>query len=184
MGQHELLVHAVAALDGAGVAYMLSGSLASSVQGRPRSTHDIDLVVDLRRGAVQDLLAAFPGDRYYASEQSAHDAIERGSMFNVLDSREGDKIDFWILTNEAFDRSRFSRRARIDVFGTRIWVSSPEDTILMKLRWGMQGGGDRQEEDAAGVYDVMGEFLDVRYLEQWADRLGVRPALDRIRSRA
>jgi predicted nucleotidyltransferase len=46
MSQQALLRRVVRALDGAGVPHMLTGSLASSLQGEPRATHDIDLVID------------------------------------------------------------------------------------------------------------------------------------------
>ena len=48
MSQQALLTRIVETLDGAGIPYMLTGSVASSLQGEPRATHDIDLVVDIR----------------------------------------------------------------------------------------------------------------------------------------
>jgi len=45
MSQQELLAKVVSVLESLGVDYMVTGSLASSIQGEPRSTHDIDLVV-------------------------------------------------------------------------------------------------------------------------------------------
>ena len=42
MPQQELLKLVIARLDEAGIEYMLTGSLASSLQGEPRATHDID----------------------------------------------------------------------------------------------------------------------------------------------
>jgi hypothetical protein len=45
MSQPELLRRAVEFLTSAGIDYMLTGSLASSLQGVPRSTHDTDIVV-------------------------------------------------------------------------------------------------------------------------------------------
>ena len=45
MPQQALLKRIVEALDGAGSPYMLTGSLASSLQGEPRASHDIDLVI-------------------------------------------------------------------------------------------------------------------------------------------
>ena len=36
----------VAKLDCAGVPYMVTGSVASSYHGIPRTTHDVDLVID------------------------------------------------------------------------------------------------------------------------------------------
>jgi len=38
---------------------------------------------------------------------------------------------------------------------TEIWVSSPEDTILAKLRWAnLSGGSEKQFIDALRVYEV------------------------------
>jgi len=48
MSQQELLKLVIARLDEAGIEYMLTGSLASSLQGEPRATHDIDLVIAIR----------------------------------------------------------------------------------------------------------------------------------------
>ena len=69
------------------------------------------------------------------------DAINRQGMFNLIDVTSGDKVDFWMLTNEPFDRSRFARKYAEEVWGMRITVSSPEDTILAKLRWAKLSGG-------------------------------------------
>ena len=36
-------------------------------------------------------------------------AIEHRDMFNLIEVTSGDKVDFWILKDDEFDRSRFSR---------------------------------------------------------------------------
>ena len=50
-----------------------------------------------------------------------------------------------MLGEDAFDRSRFDRRLREQVLGTVTWVSSPEDTILAKLRWAVTSGGSKKQ---------------------------------------
>ena len=60
MSQQELLKKIVGALDRVGIEYMLTGSFASSLQGEPRSTHDIDFVVALQLKAVKELVRVFP----------------------------------------------------------------------------------------------------------------------------
>jgi hypothetical protein len=49
-------------LERLGIPYLAAGALASSVHGEPRSTNDVELVVDLAAGHVPGLLRAF-GDR-------------------------------------------------------------------------------------------------------------------------
>ena len=185
MSQQELLNRVVGVLKRSAIDYMLTGSLVSSLQGDPRATHDIDLVVELSVGAVQPLLAEFPPPRYYLDEHSVSQAIARRDMFNLLDADTGDKVDFWLLTDDAFDQSRFARKIVENVNGVPIKVSAPEDTILMKLRWSAQSGGsEKQFGDARSVYELQFPNLDQAYLDLWSKRLGVFDALMRMRNEA
>jgi hypothetical protein len=110
--------------------------------------------------------------------------METDGVFNVLNVSEGDKIDFWMLTDDPFDQSRIARRVRQTVFGFPIWVTSPEDAILAKLRWSVMSGSRRTYIDAVGVFEVQGEALDQDYLSTWADRLGVLDLLRTLREEA
>jgi hypothetical protein len=182
VSQASLLTEAVNALEGAGVGYLLTGSFASSLQGEPRATHDIDLVVEVDPRIIDALAAAFGTDAYYFDRLGARDALGRGGMFNLLHMKSGDKLDFWALTGEAFDQSRFTRRIRTRAFGTEISVSAPEDTILQKLKWASaHGGSERQLRDAVGVYEVQRGALDEQYLDRWAQALGVADSLAEVR---
>ena len=182
MSQPSLLSGAAAALDAAGVAYMLTGSIVSSLQGEPRATHDIDIVVELPQEAFDAFLEHFGALELFIDEPAARAAIAARRMFNFIDTRSGDKIDFWPLTQDAFDTARFARRVRVDAIGTSFFVSSPEDTILMKLRWARAGGGSpKQIADATGVYEVQADVLDDAYLDAWAARLDVRDLLAQVR---
>lgn len=185
MSQSDLLIKAVRALDAAGIGYLLSGSLASSLQGEPRATHDVDLVIEVESHLVNTLMCAFGAERYFLDETAARDAVDRRGMFNLIDTRSGDKIDFWMLTGEPFDKSRFSRRMRVEMFGIEIAVSAPEDTILQKLVWAAKSGrSGRQLQDAVGVYEVQAGTLDEEYLGRWAVKLGVSDLLDEVRAAA
>ena len=188
MSQQELLKLVIARLDEAGVEYMLTGSLASSLQGEPRATHDIHLVIAIRTSpgdVARRLRAAFPEPEFYLDEEAIRNAIATASMFNMIDTREGNKVDFWVLTADDFDQARFARRTAEDFEGVRLQISRPEDTILMKLRWAqMSGGSEKQFGDALRVYEVQHGLLDQSYLDAWAARLGVAALLARLRSEA
>jgi hypothetical protein len=185
MSQQGLLKRVVEVLDHLGIEYMVSGSLVSSLQGEPRATHDIDIVVALERPHVEVLPKAFRPPEYYLPEDSIINALETEGMFNLIAVKTGDKVDFWVLTDRPFDISRFARKYVEKVMGMEIAVSSPEDTILMKLSWAHQSGGSEKHfTDALRVYEVQYGQLDMDYLEEWAGRLGIEPLYKKLQEEA
>jgi hypothetical protein len=62
MNERELLVDCLRRLNATGVTHYLTGSMASNYWGIPRTTHDLDFVVQLPPSAVPHMLQAFSGD--------------------------------------------------------------------------------------------------------------------------
>ena len=134
---------------------------------------------------VSALLEAFSPPEFYVSRAAIDEALHTNGMFNVLSTAEGDKVDFWILTSDPFDRSRFGRRYAEEIFGMSLKVSRPEDTILMKLRWSaLSGGSEKHFQDALHVYEVQAEGLDLEYIERWVHQLGMTEEWRSLQDRA
>ena len=164
---------------------MLTGSFASTFYGEPRATHDVDLVVQLTGSILGGLVEAFPPPDYHLDLESARDAVRRQGMFNLIDVQQGDKVDFWMLTDSAFDRSRFKRRRNVDFGGFSVSMPSPEDVILAKLDWSrLSGGSEKQIGDVTSVYELNRSTLDLRYLEEWVARLGLTREWGQVLERA
>lgn len=181
MSQSELLRKVVNVLETSGTPYMLTGSYASSLQGEPRLTHDIDLVVEISERGARALLSAFSSDDYDLDELSINEARRTKGQFNLMQISTGDKVNFWMLTDDPFDRSRFARRSKEEIEGQQLHVSKPEDTIIMKLRWAeMSGGSEKQLGDVRGIYKVQGSSLDINYIEQWVARLNLQALWEAI----
>lgn len=181
MLQPKLLKSLLSVLNETNIDYMVTGSIVSSLQGEPRATHDVDIVINIPIPTIPLLIKAFPPPQYYLSENSIIEAIENESMFNLLDTTEGDKIDFWILTNEPFDKSRFERKYEESVFGFKMKISQPEDTILAKLKWAkLSGGSEKQFTDALRVYEVQYGKLDLNYLQNWIEQLQLNELWDKL----
>ncbi len=90
-----------------------------------------------------------------------------------------------MLTDSPFDQSRFARRRTIKFDGVEIDFSSPEDTILMKLKWAMDSGGsEKQFHDALRVFEVHASVLNRNYLDQWVTELAVSELWNRLLSEA
>jgi hypothetical protein len=181
MSQQELLKNVIQVLEDNGIQYMITGSVASSLQGEPRSTHDIDILIAIQASHTAALVKAFPPPDFYLDRDSVIDAINSQGMFNLIDVTTGDKVDFWILTGDPFDTSRFSRKVIEEFMDLTMQVSSPEDTILAKLRWAkLSGGSEKQCTDALRVYEVQYGNLDLDYLEHWVKELHVESLWKRL----
>ena len=185
MSQQELLKKVILVLDQNGIHYMITGSIVSSLQGEPRSTHDIDIVIAIQKSVTKKLAEAFPPPDFHLDEDSILDAITKQSMFNLIDVTTGDKVDFWILTDAPFDLSRFSHKISEEFMGLKLQVSSPEDTILAKLRWAkLSGGSEKQFTDALRVYEVQYGKLDINYIEHWVKELDLESLWKRLADEA
>lgn len=171
MTLEELLLRLAPALERARVPYMLTGSVASSAHGTPRSTRDLDIVIAPTRAQLLALMQEFPSNHYYADEQQALQALANRSQFNVIDFATGWKADFIIAQDSAYARTAFARRMLIDVAGTSVYVASPEDVLIAKLQWAKLSESDRQLEDAAGIISTQGSKLDRSYIERWVGEL-------------
>jgi hypothetical protein len=171
-----------AAIEGAGGRYFVGGSLASSLQGEPRATNDIDVVVDLPIARVPDLVAAL-GDDFEVDEDALRGALAQTRSCNIFYLPVVMKVDLFCVGAAPFDVSEFDRRRRLLVRppdGTLV-VKSPEDTVLRKLLWYLAGGSvsDRQWRDVVEVLRVSTAELDRTYLSTWASRLDLSKLLER-----
>jgi hypothetical protein len=162
-----------AALDQASIAYMLSGSFASAHYGAPRSTQDIDLVIEATPAQLRAFIDSLSSNGYYADLDAALEAHKRQSMFNVIDLATGWKIDLIIRKSRAYSREEFGRRQRVSLNGVPLFVASAEDAIISKLEWARLAQSRRQIEDVAAVLRVRWDVLDHSYLEKWIAELGM-----------
>lgn len=83
MLQPKLLEKVLIHLKGNNIEYMVTGSIVSSIQGEPRATHDVDIVINIRESFIPALINAFVPPDYYLSDEAIRDAIRHKSMFNL-----------------------------------------------------------------------------------------------------
>jgi hypothetical protein len=154
--------------------------MASSVYGISRHTNDADVMVVPFPGREEELIAAL-GPDYYASPSAIHQANQKRSSFNLINTSTGFKVDVFVPPDDPFERSALSRRQALEVADGKIFLLSPEDVLLSKLRWYRLGDevSEQQWKDVLGLVKTRGPRLDVDYLKQWADYLRVTDLLDR-----
>ena len=166
-----------ARLEGAGIAYMLTGSLAMSYYARPRMTRDIDLVIALEATQASKLAAAL-GEEYHVDTDAIAAALRDSRPWNIIHLPSLVKIDLIPRKTTHYRREEFERRQRVELAGVDLWIVSIEDLILSKLDWSRDSRSGQQRADIKLLLDAP---LDRVYLEDWATRLDLDGLLVEIR---
>lgn len=184
----EITLFVADTLERLGVAYLVGGSLASSLHGIPRATQDVDIVAALGPEHLAGLISALEGS-FYLDAAAIRDAIEQHASFNLIHLATMFKVDIFVAKEDPISREEMRRRERYVVAENprrELVVASAEDTIVQKLYWFSLGDEvpGRQWSDALGVLKVAGERLDLAYLRRTAALLGVPELLERILAEA
>ena len=158
------------------VSWFLTGSIASSLHGLPRSTNDLDIVMALSPSAVENLVERL-GDGYFADAAMIRQAILKRESCNLIWLETMMKIDL-MPPRFAFDGEAMQRRVKATIDEGQgatlsVMVASAEDTILAKLFWYQAGGqtSQRQVSDIRGIVSVQGSRLEQTYLDKWIEVL-------------
>ena len=167
-------------LDAAGIAYMITGSIAGGHYGHPRMTRDIDLVIELRDRDV-DRFCTILGSEFMVNREGIRSAIARRSMFNAIHEEALVKVDFVVRKDDDYRIEEFRRRRRVRVEDHELWIVSPEDLILSKLLWAKETESELQLRDVRGILRVQREALEWAYLDRWAADLSVAHLLQEAR---
>jgi len=128
-------------------------------------------------------LYALLKDDFHVDEQAMRRAVRSRRLFNAIHFDSLFKVDLYVSRDDAFTRQQFQRRREEKLLPDAergVYLASPEDTLLAKLRWHRHSGAvsARQLTDAAGILKIQGERIDLKYLREWADKLSVRDLLE------
>ena len=70
MSQFRLLEEIIKKLESSSIPYMLTGSIVSSLQGIPRSTHDIDVMISISEKDIEKIISNFSKEDFYYNEET------------------------------------------------------------------------------------------------------------------
>jgi hypothetical protein len=160
-----------------GMAYYLSGGIAAIFYGEYRTTQDVDLVLNLDADQIPDLVTALENLGFYVA--GVDDAV--GGRLNTLQAIHTEtlaKADLTLSNQDEFEVAKFARR-RLETIERRgqLYLITPEDLVLSKLRWRQRSQSEKQWRDILGIIKVQSAILDLDYLQEWAGQLKLIPDL-------
>ena len=168
----------VDALEEAEIAYLIGGSLAAWAYGEPRTTQDVDIVIQLEKGDAEKLSEALLKREIFVPPDIIIDtAIEwrSDSPLHAIHGHSGYKAEFFFVRSEdEFRNHAFRRRVLTDLGPDigEVFLHAVEDLILYKLRF---YGISKQHKHARDISAILlgTPEVDIQYIERWAAELGV-----------
>ena len=95
---------------------------------------------------------------------------------NAIHMFTGYKAEFFLLkSGDIFRRTCLERRQLVDLGPPlgEVYVHSPEDLILNKLRYYRISKQPKHIRDITSILLAQGAALDSQYIDMWAEQLGV-----------
>jgi len=177
MTTHDVMLLVTDALNRERIPAMLVGSFSSNYYGIPRSTEDVDFVIQIESSLTADF-ARVLGDQFEAEPQLSFETNTgtHRQEFGVKGTEF--KVELFKLSDDPFDQQRFKNRQRVLVAGRELYFPRAEDVIVMKLRWGRS----KDLDDVRDVMHVQRGKLDWNYIEGWCRQHGSLDRLQRLRS--
>jgi hypothetical protein len=163
------------------VPYMLVGSFSSNFYGIPRSTQDADFVLQLGTNPIS-ALAERLAPAFRLDPQMSFETVTGTFRYHLRAADTEFEIELFLLKDDPYDQERFARRRSVRTLGRDVWMPSPEDVIVTKLRWALHARRTKDREDVRDVLAVQGDRLDWDYIHRWCEQHGTRALLDEIRS--
>lgn len=153
------------------VPYCLLGALAVGAWSLPRMTQDVDALLTFGDGEQHRLVQALDaaGFRY---DQPWADANPLLREWHLRFQHGVIPVDL-LLPRDAHDRAVLERRRRIPLGTLTVWVIAPDDLVLHKLKVGRA----QDFVDVVAVLQRQRNHLDMAYLQDWAERLGIQEEL-------
>ncbi len=171
-------------LNEANVPYMVVGSFSSNYHGVPRSTKDADIVLQFDVSAWKLLSEQLPAGLTLVPQGGFEMVTATRKEIITVDGTLFE-IEVFYLSEDEFDRVRFSRRIKVDLYdGMIVWVATAEDVVVQKLRWLKTASRSKDYDDVINVMRRKGANLDFAHITEWCEQHGTLEILAQARSEA
>jgi len=173
----EMVLDFISVLERMGIDYVIVGGVAVSSWGTPRTTRDLDVIIVLKVGNIDELSENLQGMGFLIDKNDFKKSFEEKTHFTIFDEHSEYHIDAKGIYNK-FDALTVRNRVIVPYEGHDMHIASAEDTIAHKLLF----GGYQDMEDAESILLRQSE-LDMNYLEELCEDLGVLEESETIRKK-
>lgn len=182
MAKGDPVIDTLCALNELRIPYMLVGSYSSNHYGIARNTQDADFVVQMSDAQLSLLMGKLPGTHKLESQVS-FETVTGETKFELHIEDSGFIIELFLLSDDEYDASRWSRRVKQTICGQPAFLPTAEDVIINKLRWALIAGRTKDVDDTVNVVAVQQASLDWKYIEHWCGKLGTTGLIEMVKKK-
>lgn len=179
LSYEDFVRQVIAAVEAAGVTYLIGGAVAAWAWGEPRATLDLDLVVNIPLEAAGQLSKELKKRDMLVPEEIILNNIleDRADLpINAIHMHSGYKADLYPLREgDELRASALDRRQKVDLGGPfgEVYLHSPEDLIIYKLWFYSISQQTKHIRDITSIVMTLGDELDFNYIEDWVNKKGL-----------
>jgi hypothetical protein len=150
------------------IKYAIVGGFAVSTWGEPRSTVDVDIIILLHAEEIHKFVNFLKSNDFTVSEEDIKQSLQEKTHFTVFDEKSSFLLDIKGVYDE-FDGLTLEKRIPVKIDNVTIYVASPEDTVVNKIRF----GSERDLIDAETILVRRGNSLNFNYIASICERMRI-----------
>lgn len=150
------------------IEYAIVGGFAAIFYGNPRTTMDLDVVMQINEKDIEKVVDFFKENGFFADAGDMIAAFKEHSHCTVEYKETMFRVDIKGVYNER-DKRTIRNKLKVNFHGTTIYIASPEDTIINKLIFARE----QDLKDAIGIYVRQKGKLNKNYIEEEAKKKGI-----------
>lgn len=154
-------------LNAQGVAFALIGGIAVAVRGEPRSTLDVDIIIDCDIERALQLVTQLNDSSFSPLFKGVEQVVKTGLLLPLVHRQFGIKVDIAIGMSE-FEQDAIRQATMIAIGGINIPVVRSEYLVVMK----QLAARPRDIDDIAKIFVRQGQNLDWNLTKRLASQLG------------
>jgi hypothetical protein len=164
---------------------MATGSVAAMLYGRPRMTHDIDLVIHISGSEAALLCRIYPPGLYYCPPVEAIQTEigrEAGGHFNVIHLQTGFKADFYPVGKDELIEWGLRNKRTMKLDTMEIRIAPPEYVIIQKLRYFQEGRSSKHLTDIQAMLDLSAEQIDQELIGAYVKQFSLESEWSQVKA--
>lgn len=160
------------------IPYYVTGGVAAIAYGESRTTQDLDVVLFISREVVPALASTLEQAGFYVPGIEEM-KTEQMQTLQVTQMDTISRADLVIADDNEYEQLKLARRQSYHLNDeTSIYLISPEDLVVNKLRWGQHSQSQKQWRDVLGVLKAQQDTLDYEHMHRWTAEFTLEEQLE------